>query len=592
MVFARRARVPGADEPGFPAASLLAATAILGVLLAVATARNLDRERHLMERFLAQEGLTLIRAMEAGARTSLRTTDASQSPVRVLVEETARSPLVAYVWLVDEQGRVVASAGDLPDGGPAPLQRVREVLEATGPVSRLVSSRSGEEIFEVARPFEPLAGQGAAPMRRRWERWCSMGPAGRGRVVADAPACRQAIFVGLHTREFAEARAQDLRQGLILGGVLLVAGAAGLYLVLLSHRVRGVRAALADLESHTRDVIQSLPDALVTLDRQGRVVGLNRRAEELFGTSEKEARGRALRELVGSGACEALETWIGSEEGVSERPAECRAADGAVVPVRVSAAPLTDRHGRRAGTVLLIRDVRELRAAEEQLERSRRLAALGRMAAGLAHEIRNPLGTLRGFAQYFGARSGDDEQSAGYARVMVEEIDRLDRLISALLQFARPREPEPRDVGVASVVERVRALAEAEAAQAGIALRVDVPAELTVRADPDLLTQVLLNLVQNALAATPPGGEVSVAAWEEGDEAAVAVDDTGRGLTPEEREHMFDPFYTTRPTGTGLGLAVVHQIVEQHGGRIQVESIRGRGTRVTVWLRTRGRPFP
>ena len=586
----------GTDRPGrlgirFPAASLLAATAILGVILAVTTARDLARERRLMERFLAQEALTLIRAMEAGARTSLRMMGAARNPVQTLVEETARSPSVVYVRLVDEQGRVVASAGQLPEGIPDPRGRVREVLAARRPVGRLLGGSPGEEVFEVARPFDPLAGRTGAPMRRRWERWCSMGPGGGEPLGSEAPARERAIFVGLDAGEWTRARSQALRQSLIFGGVLLVAGAAGLYAVLLSQRFRTARAALADLESYTRDVVQSLPDALITLDRQGRVVGLNRRAEEMFGTSEEEARGRALRDLVGGGGCEDLEIWIGSEKGVSERPAECRVAGGDVVPVRVSAAPLADRHGRRTGAVLLIRDVRELRAAEEQLERSRRLAALGRMAAGLAHEVRNPLGTLRGFAQYFGARSGDDTQAAGYARLMVEEIDRLDRLIGALLQFARPREPELRDVPLAPVVERVRALAESDAAEAGVALRVDVPADLTVGADPDFLTQVLLNLVQNAIAATPEGGRVEVVGWEDGDRVAVTVDDTGRGLTPGEREHMFDPFYTTRPTGTGLGLAVVHQIVEQHGGRIEVESIQGRGTRVTVWLqgaRSRG----
>ncbi len=536
----------------------------------------------MVERFLTGQGLTLIRAMEAGARTSLRMMGSAPNPLRVLVEETARTPSVAYVWLVDGQGRVVARAGEAPR--PEPPARLEEVLAGSEPVARTVRLASGGEAHEVARVFDPLRGRGVrGGVRRRWQQWCGMGlAAGAG------PELRLAAFVGLRTDALVALRAREVRQSLMLGGLLLLTGAAGLGFVLLRQRVRAAQEALEDLESHTRDVIESLPHALVTLDAHGRVRDLNGRAERLFGVSVREAAGRPLGALLGEGGCADLERLVRAEARLVERPAECPGPDGKPVPVKVSAAALTDRTGRRVGTVLVIRDVRELRAVEEQLERSRRLAALGHMAAGLAHEIRNPLGTLRGFAQYFGTRLAGDEEAEGYARIMVDEIDRLDRLIGALLRLARPREPEPRDVPLAPLVERVLALARQEAARAGVRLGGEVPEGLSVRADPDLLTQMLLNLVQNAVAATPAGGRVSVLARGEGGEVAVAVDDTGRGLTPEEREHMFDPFYTTRPAGTGLGLALVHQIVEQHGGRIEVESIRGRGTRVTVWLAAAG----
>ena len=562
-----------------PASSLIAATAILGVVLAVATVRNLDRERHIMGRFLLQEGLTVIRALEAGARTSLRMMPTAPSPVEVLLEETAASPAVAFVELVDEGGRVIASAGN--PGSRVTPEEVAEVLAAAGPVPAMARDGDGEEVFVVARAFDPVPGTGPDPMRTRWQRWCDMGSMGPGGGAG--PASRQAIFVGLYTREFAAARAEDVRQSLLLGGVLLLVGTAGLYALFLSQRVQAARAAVRDMESYTRHVVESLPDALVTLDGQGRVVSMNARAQDLFGVPEAQAAGRPLGDLAGDAACE-IEPWIRRGEAFTDRPAQCRGPDGEPIPVKVSAAPLTDSEGGRTGTVLLIRDVRDLRAVEEQLERSRRLAALGRMAAGLAHEIRNPLGTLRGFAQYLGARGTEEARAAEYAQLMVTEIDRLDRLIGALLQFARPREPEVRDLPVAPLAERTVALVQADAEAAGLSLRVDVPEGLEVRADPDLLTQVLLNLVQNAVAATGPGGEVAITARAEGGTVGIAVDDTGRGLTPEEREHMFDPFYTTRRTGTGLGLAVVHQIVEQHGGRIEVESIQGRGTRITVWL--------
>ncbi len=561
----------------FPPSTLIAATAILGVVLAVATVRNLDRERHMMGRFLLQEGLTVIRALEAGTRTSLRMMPAAPSPLEVLLEETAASPAVAFVALLDHRGRLIASAGN-PGELPGP-EDVRAVLAAPGPVSEMARDGAGEEVFVVARAFSPVSGPG--PMHARWQQWCGMGSMGAGHTGAGQ--ARQAMFVGLYTRDFAAARAEDVRQSLLLGGVLLLVGTAGFYALLLSQRVRSARAAVRDMESYTRHVVESLPDALVTLDGEDRVVSMNARAEELFGVPGAAAAGRPFGDLAGDTACD-IEPWVRRGEAFADRPAECRGPDGEPIPVKVSAAPLTDPEGRRTGTVLLIRDVRELRSVEEQLERSRRLAALGRMAAGLAHEIRNPLGTLRGFAQYLGARGAGEARAAEYAGLMVTEIDRLDRLIGALLQFARPRDPEVRDLALAPLAERTAALVRADVEAAGLSLRVEVPDGLEVRADPDLLTQVLLNLAQNAVAATDPGGEVAIAARTGDGWVGIAVDDTGRGLTREERGHMFDPFYTTRRTGTGLGLAVVHQIVEQHGGRIEVESIQGRGTRITVWL--------
>jgi two-component system sensor histidine kinase HydH len=235
--------------------------------------------------------------------------------------------------------------------------------------------------------------------------------------------------------------------------------------------------------------------------------------------------------------------------------------------------------------VLIVRDMREIRAMEEALERSRRMAALGRMAAGIAHEIRNPLGTLRGFAQFFRRRPDEDAAAREYADLMVGEVDRLNRTVSALLQFSRPREPEFAGVELGELLQRTARLMEEDVAAHQVVLKVDQPAEPVVfSADPDLLTQVLINLLQNGLAATQEDGKIRLGGSRENQEIRLWVQDSGRGMTAEERERMFDPFYTTRKEGTGLGLAVVQQIIEQHRGRIEVESAPGEGTRVEVIL--------
>lgn len=578
-----------------PAVAVLTAVALLAVLLTLVTWGNLDREEELMERFLQEEGLTVIRSFEAGVRAAMLSTASESSALETLVREIARADRVAYVRVADEFERLLAESG--PEAGRIEPRPAQEVLAAGAAATRMVTGPGGGGVFEVARELRPVdAPRGddrpREAMMRRWQQWCSMGAMRRPRMgmgrrsAGDAPgeACRQIIAVGLYTEEFDAARRQDVRNSLLLGATLLLAGGAGFYLLLLTQRNRVARSTIEGLRLYTRDVIESLPDALVTLDPEGRVVSVNSRARELLGLGEREPTGVGLHDLVGAEQC-AIEPLLRAGKELRDHPMECTRPGCDPLPVKISAAHLRDADGTRVGTVLLIRDVRELRAVEEQLERSRRLASLGRMAAGIAHEIRNPLGTLRGFAQYFGGKNADDPAASQYAALMVSEIDRLNRIIAALLQFARPREPELQEVSLASLAAKIEKLVADEARAAGLSYRSQLPeGDAVLRADPDLLTQALLNLLHNAFAATEKGGEVVLGARPEPDSVRVFVDDTGRGLTLEEKERMFDPFYTTRKTGTGLGLAVVHQVVEQHGGRIEVESILGRGTRVTLIL--------
>ncbi|SHK00450.1 Signal transduction histidine kinase, partial [Malonomonas rubra DSM 5091] len=258
--------------------------------------------------------------------------------------------------------------------------------------------------------------------------------------------------------------------------------------------------------------------------------------------------------------------------------------DGETVPLKVSASNLRDREGDLRGMVLILRDQREIKAMEDALERSRRHAALGQMAAGVAHEIRNPLGTLRGFAQYFSRNAKQDSQAKEYADLMVGEVDRLNRTVSALLQFSRPRDPEMIEIDLGTIAQKCLTFVQEEADNKQIDLTLQLPETgLMLYADPDLLQQVLLNLLQNSMAATDAGGSIFLGG-KITEDIRLWVQDTGKGVSNDEQAKMFDPFYTTKKDGTGLGLAVVQQIVEQHHGRIEVDSQPGEGTCIIIIL--------
>ncbi|HEB50748.1 MAG TPA: PAS domain-containing protein [Desulfobulbus sp.] len=557
--------------------AILLATCMLAGILVVSTVRNLSREQNIMESFLLDEGLLLIRSFEAGARTTMMHEMMGQTPpIVTLVRETARSERIAYILIVSETGDVIASSGHpLPKVDPATC---RAILASSRPVTTMIDQEGGYPIFQVVKEFH-LAGPDSGGMMGHGQCSSSMAWWDRSRTQS-----REIIFLGLHSGEFIKAREQDIRHSLFMAGLLFLLGSAGLYFLFLYQGMRVTRTTLHNMQLYTRNVIESMPDGLVTLDSDRRVVSCNARAVAIMGRSMDELRGRRLEEIFSGWP---VATLVGGKEVLSTGY-EFRHDDNTRVPVEISCSLLRDAEDAVLGAVLILRDLREIRAMEQQLERSRRLASLGRMAAGIAHEIRNPLGTLRGFAQYFGSRPGDDA-GREYAELMIGEVDRLNASISALLQFSRPREPELQPVRLNDLLGKTAKLLEHDFRSNDIDLDLRPGCDEPVAADPDLLLQVLLNLLKNAVSASAPGSTIILACSRDREEVRITVADSGRGMGREEREQMFDPFFSTRKSGTGLGLAVSHQIVEQHGGYFEVESRPGEGSTITVILPADGR---
>lgn len=554
-----------------PALGFVLACLLLAGTLAFVTWHNFNREARLMEKFLLNEGRTLIRSFEAGARTSMMM-ESRQGNLSTLVEETAREKNIAYILIVDETGRRVAAAGNYQKIETFPP--VREVLSAKMALTRSTTDRSGQTVFEVAKPFSPLNAMPMMGMMKHMQKW--------GEQQDDTQ--RQIIYLGLYTTEFDAARSEDVKQSMILLAILFLLGSGGLYALFLVQRSQATKVALENMELYTNNLVQSMPAGLISIDTERRVVSVNRNAQEFFGRSEKEMQGKTLQQLIGKKECSIAPLLKAGQEFI-DQPMECLRQDGEIIPLKVSASHLQDRDGHSRGMVVILRDQREIRAIEQALERSRRHAALGLMAAGIAHEIRNPLGTLRGFAQYFARSETADDTTYEYANLMIGEVDRLNRTVSALLQFSRPRDAEVALVDMGELLNRAIVFVQPDADHQQVSLQLSLATpEMTWPADADLLQQVLLNLLQNSLAATPEGGKIEVGAKQQENDLLVWVSDNGRGLSDEEQAKMFDPFFTTRKSGTGLGLAMVQQIIEQHNGQIIVATKPGQGTRITLIL--------
>jgi two-component system sensor histidine kinase HydH len=255
----------------------------------------------------------------------------------------------------------------------------------------------------------------------------------------------------------------------------------------------------------------------------------------------------------------------------------------------VSISSFEDDAGAILGRIVLFRDLTEVRGLQREIETSRRLASIGMLAAGVAHEIRNPLSSIKGFATYFKERYRNHPEDQKTAEVMIQEVDRLNRVITQLLEFARPLAIQKKRTSLQSLINHSLKMIENQAQEKNIEIEKSFTSEtLEAVVDPDRMSQVLLNLYLNAIQAMEgKGGLLTVSLSREKGvhpSSRVTVKDTGTGIAKEDLEHVFDPYFTTKQSGTGLGLAIVHKIIESHQGEIRVESEPGRGTMVSFYL--------
>jgi two-component system sensor histidine kinase PilS (NtrC family) len=347
------------------------------------------------------------------------------------------------------------------------------------------------------------------------------------------------------------------------------------------------RDTLANLEAFHHDVVQSLSTGIVTTDLAGLVTSLNRAALEILGRSQAELLGRPIVEL-GMFGDDGWRDLVARARNAGLRlrhEAEIRRGDEAV-PVGFNLSSLTDAHGEANGTVLVFQDLTLWRSLQEELRLKDRMAAIGELAAGLAHEVGNPLAAISGSVQMLSARLPDDDGQRKLFDIIHRESQRLDRTIKGFLRFARPRERSTTRFDVAALLtESTELLRNSEEATGRhrFELALDPPAA-ELSGDRDQISQIFWNLARNALRAMPEGGLLAVRGRLLADRYRIEFEDTGRGMSEEQRTRLFEPFRSSFDAGTGIGMAIVYRIVQEHGGRIEVHSQPGRGTRIDIDL--------
>jgi PAS domain S-box-containing protein len=345
-------------------------------------------------------------------------------------------------------------------------------------------------------------------------------------------------------------------------------------------------------------LLQNLTTGVVAADADGRITVFNQEAAQIAGLNSNGGE-RTVDDLPAP-LRDIIRTTLTSGERQEDREVELRAATGSTF-ARASSATFRGQGGELLGALMVVTDITAVKRLELQIRRSDRLASLGTLSAGMAHEIKNPLVSIKTFAQLLPERYHESDFRETFSSLIVHEIDRIDSLVNQLLRFARPAKPLLRPMHVHEVLEKTLQLVQHRLYQKEIKLNRTLEASLdTIRADADQMEQVFLNFFLNAMDAMKRGGELTVEteirtgdslvthllpeAAKRREALCISIRDTGVGIKKEDIARVFDPFFTTKDFGTGLGLSVVHGIIEEHGGQIEVESEVAKGTAFRIFL--------
>lgn len=398
---------------------------------------------------------------------------------------------------------------------------------------------------------------------------------------------------------------------------------------------------ITELKNFNESIIQSIGSGLMTVDLERRITSFNQAAEEGLGWRAYEVVGRYLDEIFSPAECQRLltsnslefsntlgapsrrksehkspaataelaaaDTKTADSNGLPNREMELKRKDGKTVHVGFSVTPRIDNRNQRVGTIISFRDISLIKHMQAEVLRMDRLASLGVLASGIAHEIRNPLAGIKTVAQTLEEDLAPGDGKREYVARIIRQVNRMDELLKTLFSYARPKSPVPTKCRLQDIINEVKPLMDQRFDKNGITFVQDYAADLPpVCVDFQQIQQVFINLFLNAIDAMPSGGKLTVTArptWmtlkhvdsnghrlssphQRALYSQVKVSDTGEGIARENLQAIFDPFFTTKPQGSGLGLSIVYRIIEEHAGDIQVESEVGKGTTFALLLPT------
>ncbi len=588
---------------------LAAACTLLAVIISVFAVSNYQREKTLMTESLVQQGITIAGFVMSSSKASLRgnlrsirvTMGQWTDHVQQVMDNSAEHPRIRFMALVDVNGRILASTEHERNGATVD-ESTRLFLEGLGESSGAMEkfrfkekTLESEAVFQVAVRYYPFGPRNFIPrlfsrdlMPRMYsERGKGLRGSGDENLLEQLQEItnqRFILLIELDLDEFNTVVRRQLLQIVSLSLVMLLVGAGGWFSLLTLQGFKGSQVRLRQIRKFTDILVSSLPVGLIATDNDGNIRIFNKSAEKMVGVAAAKVLGKDPKQVLPRElAAELSHKNILSAGGEQKEIllGTLGKNDRSLVTL---ALPVVDSKNRFTGNTLLIQDISRIKNLQRELRRSERLAALGKMAAGVAHELRNPLSSIKGLALLLKAKVQKDPQGKDTADILVREVERLNRSISELLDYARPHKLQLEKVNISEVIDKAVTLVSADLESLGVDLQRESNEQCCVWGDRDKLNQVFLNLLLNSIQAMGDGGILRIKIFEEDKRIVCLVEDSGCGLDEENVSKVFDPYFTTKGDGTGLGLAMSAKIVEEHSGIIEFRSRLGFGTAVKVSL--------
>lgn len=334
---------------------------------------------------------------------------------------------------------------------------------------------------------------------------------------------------------------------------------------------------------YQQSLLENLPDGVIAVNEKGDIIVFNRMAEIITGLSKQDVLEKNYEKVVPLPFNKLLNDLLNHNIEIKNMEVEL-ARNGKHIPLRTSGSKFFSFNGSLLGAQLIFSDISQLKTLQRHLERNERLASLGILAGGIAHEIRNPLVAMKTFSQLLPEKFQDEEFRTNYLKVVIPEIERINQLVEQLLAFAKPRPPRMEEVEILSIIQATTMLISAQEKFKNIKISLNSNMDtIKIQADPEKMKQALLNILLNSAEAIDNrAGEIMISIKKDTEKIIIEIKDNGTGIKPEIMDKIFDPLFTTKPHGTGLGLTIVNEIIAQHNGRILIESEYGMGTKVFI----------
>lgn len=560
---------------------IIGSIAVLFPIFAMMTLSDINRQKENSIQLLFEKGAALVRSFEAGTRMGMMGMPGKGFKLQVLLTETAKQPDIAYLIVTRADGVVVAHSKPDKTGSiyGNDINR-QEVLKQKRLFWQKITGKEKAPVFEVFGKFSPIRGPFGhhRGMMKGLGHWIEKAEPGH-------KPPNLLIFVGLDMNRVELSRSADTRHTVMMALFMLILGVCGVMLLILAQNYRSARASLSRVKALSDKIIKNMPIGLVALDKDRRIAALNAVADQVLQIDPTKAMGSLADEILPEPMVSMVAAVDGGRE-VDERQIVCSFPGSPKVPLETSVAKLYNDEGHFLGHVILFKDLTEIDALRKNLEKNKRLASIGRLAAGVAHEIRNPLSSIKGFATYFKEKKESGEKDRQMSSVMIQEVDRLNRVVSQLLDFSGPVRLLKQEVALDPFIQDSLEVVFHQAESSDITISTELAAQdAKAFIDIDKISQVLLNLYLNAIQAMKSGGTllIKTSVAENGD-LSIHISDTGKGIKKRDLPNIFEPYFSTKPMGTGLGLAIVHNIVAAHEGEIRAKSVEGKGTAITLIL--------